>query len=418
MPEGRYHLAMAALYLATAPKSNSVFAFFDALAAIEKEQEGEVPNHLRDASRDKEGFGHGAGYLYPHAYRDHWVAQQYLPDSLQGKMFFRPGAMGYERGIAVEVQRRREAQLAAALDPDVAGAPPEILTYSPVDRGFERWLTRTISAAGAALAAVRDAVFAGTECARHAVVLDLRADTGLLIWEALRQVPEGGVWAVATNPAAAAALVEQATQCPDLRKPHVVTGAVAEVRTLLEGTGAGQVRFDLAVGYNALFHVEDRPGLLRELTALLAPGGVVSLAEAVPRHSQRPSRLADLSALDRSVHERLVEAEEAIYRDPHDGMVNWDEQELAAWARAAGLEDCAVALQTQTLHQAVTQRLLDRWFTDDPGRARPSYAAHLAQRLNADEIGCVRECFARTLLGRTVSWQSVVAVLRGVKPAR
>lgn len=84
MPEGRYHLAEATLYLATTPKSNSTMGFFDALAAVEKENVADVPSHLKDASRDKKGFGHGEGYLYPHAYRDHWVAQQYLPASMQG----------------------------------------------------------------------------------------------------------------------------------------------------------------------------------------------------------------------------------------------------------------------------------------------------------------------------------------------
>ena len=97
LPEGRFPLAQAALYLATAPKSNSVFAFFDALRAVEQESDGDVPNHLKDASRDAESFGHGEGYLYPHAYRDHWVAQQYLPAHLQGKMFYEPGDLGYER---------------------------------------------------------------------------------------------------------------------------------------------------------------------------------------------------------------------------------------------------------------------------------------------------------------------------------
>ncbi|HEY9663747.1 MAG TPA: AAA family ATPase, partial [Allocoleopsis sp.] len=73
MPEGRYPLAQATLYLATAPKSNSVMGFFDALATIEQEQAADVPVHLQDANRDKHSFGHGAGYLYPHAYQDHWV---------------------------------------------------------------------------------------------------------------------------------------------------------------------------------------------------------------------------------------------------------------------------------------------------------------------------------------------------------
>ncbi|MDR2897615.1 MAG: AAA family ATPase, partial [Spirochaetaceae bacterium] len=115
LPEGRYHLAHAALYLATAPKSNSYMAFFDALASVEKENT-EVPNHLRDGSRDAEGFGHGAGYLYPHAYRDHWAAQQYLPDVLTGRVFYTPSTQGYEGAIRGDVLTRRELQVAAMLE--------------------------------------------------------------------------------------------------------------------------------------------------------------------------------------------------------------------------------------------------------------------------------------------------------------
>ena len=103
LPEGRFPLAQAALYLATAPKSNSVFAFFDALGVIENEREGDVPTHLKDANRDARQFGHGEGYLYPHAYRDHWVAQQYLPAHMQGKVFYEPGELGYEQGIRRQV---------------------------------------------------------------------------------------------------------------------------------------------------------------------------------------------------------------------------------------------------------------------------------------------------------------------------
>lgn len=115
LPEGRYFLAHAALYLSTAPKSNSSMAFFDALSEVEKEN-AEVPNHLRDSSRDAEGFGHGSGYLYPHAYRDHWVAQQYLPDTLMGRVFYTPSTQGYEKEIRQGVLSRRELQIAAILE--------------------------------------------------------------------------------------------------------------------------------------------------------------------------------------------------------------------------------------------------------------------------------------------------------------
>ncbi|MCL2271051.1 MAG: AAA family ATPase, partial [Treponema sp.] len=70
-PEGNFPLAHACLYLATAPKSNTALAFFDALKEVDRE-DAEVPNHLRDGNRDAEGFGHGEGYIYPHAYRNHW----------------------------------------------------------------------------------------------------------------------------------------------------------------------------------------------------------------------------------------------------------------------------------------------------------------------------------------------------------
>ena len=126
--------------LATAPKSNSVMGFFDALAAVEREREGEVPNHLKDSNRDKHSFGHGANYLYPHSYREHWVAQQYLPGSLQGQVFYQPSNQGYEDQIQQSVARQREAQLAALVE-----VLPEVLTFSPADSTTDRWLQRTQS---------------------------------------------------------------------------------------------------------------------------------------------------------------------------------------------------------------------------------------------------------------------------------
>src|SRR5690606_19354560 len=115
LPEGQFHMAQACLYLATAPKSNSTMAYFDALESVRTERIGEVPDSLRDANRDKE-LGHGQGYLYPHAFRDHWVEQQYLPGGLRGRVFYEPGSLGYEAGLRAEVLRRREAQWAALED--------------------------------------------------------------------------------------------------------------------------------------------------------------------------------------------------------------------------------------------------------------------------------------------------------------
>ncbi len=100
LPEAMYHLAEATLYLATAPKSNSVGAWMKAMEAVEQEGIIEVPDHLKDSSRDARRLGHGKGYLYPHDYPGHYVAQRYLPPELEDVRWYRPSDQGYERRIS------------------------------------------------------------------------------------------------------------------------------------------------------------------------------------------------------------------------------------------------------------------------------------------------------------------------------
>ncbi|MEX0821809.1 MAG: replication-associated recombination protein A, partial [Rhodothermales bacterium] len=91
---------------------NSSMSYFSALEHVRNETSGEVPNHLKDANRDSEGLGHGKGYKYPHAFREHYVPQQYLPSSMQGTYFYDPGKEGYEEEVRhrLEEQRRRDAE--------------------------------------------------------------------------------------------------------------------------------------------------------------------------------------------------------------------------------------------------------------------------------------------------------------------
>ncbi len=106
MPEGLYHLAMATLYLATAPKSNSVGAVFKPLEEIQQGASTVVPLHLRTSPRDRSADH--PSYLYPHVYPDHHVEQQYLPDELMGRRWYEPSDMGYEQRIAAWLAHLRE----------------------------------------------------------------------------------------------------------------------------------------------------------------------------------------------------------------------------------------------------------------------------------------------------------------------
>jgi putative ATPase len=406
LPEGRFHLGLAALYLATAKKSNTVFAFFDALETVGREADSGVPNHLRDANRDKEGFGHGEGYLYPHAYRDHWVAQQYLPSSLQGKVFYQPSDQGYEATIRQAVARRREAQLAAMLAVEDRPADAEVLTYTAPDSARDRWLQRTISSMGERLAGLRDRVLDGARLARHSLVLDLKAGSGLLTWDALRRAPEGGVYTLARSARDADALRQQAQRLEEMERPIVLQGDLADLERLLAGAETPR-RFDALVGHNVLVDVADKTAAVALLLPWLAEAGVISLAERIPRHTQRLYRLVDLTELNKRLAQRVVAAEEAIYTRDDDPLVNWDAEGLAALWSATGLR-VEVATETESAEVRVTAGLLARWFAPG-GDDRPSYAQHLAAELSAGEIEAVAALFQRQLLNQTVDWHSRTA---------
>ena len=413
LPEGRFPLAQAALYLATAPKSNSVFAFFDALKAVENEREGDVPNHLKDASRDAEGFGHGAGYLYPHAYRDHWVAQQYLPAHLQGQMFYEPGDIGYEREIRQQVVRHREAQLAAMLDVDSA-MPGEVLTFGKSNRTYDRWLQRTIGQVGEHLATLRDRMLEAAQLQRHHVVVDLHAASGLLTWEVMRRVPEGGVWALASAPQAAEALQQQAAQLPEIERPVVLQGDLTTLPERLRERGEGEVRFDAAVGRQVLTRCEDKAKALLGLRAYLQPGARLVLSEVIPRHGQRLSGLVDLAELDADLVARLREAEAAMYQMADDARVNWDVPELEAALKQAGFELMApLAREVQDEERHISAAQLARWFAVPKQAGRQtSYAGHLLTRLSADEVTRVETCFRRQLQDQVRPWRTPFVIIQ------
>ena len=92
LPEARLPLAQAVILLATAPKSNSVYMAIDAaMADVRAGRTGDYPRHLQNVHADGAGFEREQGYLYPHDYPGHWVAQQYLPDAIKDHVYYQYG---------------------------------------------------------------------------------------------------------------------------------------------------------------------------------------------------------------------------------------------------------------------------------------------------------------------------------------
>ncbi|MFO7695824.1 MAG: AAA family ATPase [Anaerolineae bacterium] len=413
LPEGQFHLAQAALYLATTNKSNTTLGYFDALEAVRSERDDVVPNHLRDASRDKKGFGHGEGYQYPHAYRDHWVEQQYLPESLRGKVFYRPSDQGYEQSIKERVEGRREAQLAAALEQDSPAY--ELLTYTPESPGQERWLARTIDGSARGLQEIRQGIFQGLDIRRHYAVLDVNAGSGLLTWEALRRVPEGGVWSLESDASLGQALRDQADKLSELQRPMVLSGDLSILPALLEAEGESGLRFEVVLGRNILTRSDQWAAQLRLLWEALAPGGQLSLAERYPRASQRLYRLIDPGAIAEDLAARWAVAEEAMYDSPDDPVVNWVPQELQQAVVDAGYGNCQVQEQRFPSDLLVTRTQVDRWF--GPGRdGRPSYGENLSQVLSQSDVDEIGRVLRQSVAGQAVTWERSIVFVRAQAP--
>jgi putative ATPase len=101
-PEGYLPLAEMTIYLATAPKSNSVKrALHEAVSMAQDTPAEPVPLHLRNAPTGlMKELGYGAEYRYAHDYPGHFVPQVYLPEPLAGREPYRPGELGYEKKVA------------------------------------------------------------------------------------------------------------------------------------------------------------------------------------------------------------------------------------------------------------------------------------------------------------------------------
>lgn len=106
LPEAKIPLAQAVIYIATAPKSNaSCVAIHEATRDALEAPQGEIPSYLRDASHPgSRQMGHGVGYQYPHDEPEGYAAQNYLPEHLSEKIYYKPTGRGFES----EIRKRME----------------------------------------------------------------------------------------------------------------------------------------------------------------------------------------------------------------------------------------------------------------------------------------------------------------------
>jgi len=427
-PEGNFPLAQAALYLATAPKSNSTLAFFDALAEVEKE-DVEVPKHLKDGSRDREGFGHGEGYVYPHAYREHWAAQQYLPAALRGKTFYTPSEIGYEGRIRDEVLRKREIQAAVILqDLERGGTEDEALTWSSQSRGREGWFKRLESSRSCTLLEDRDLLFTALEVQRHDRILVCNADEGLILWEALRRAPEGLTAGIVQSERSRETLLHFAQQTmpalsdEELPRLLVLPGQdVPEAATAESAFDTSTFEYILARDFLRRpmpdRPVTDRIGTFAQSAhRLLADGGQLALIAGPPKRGQRLANLIEGEAsrleatgvnLDEMALVRFREAEEAFW---NQYTMAWEPEQLQEVLEHAGFTIMS-RIMSRTEARLIGASDLRSWFDAE----KSSWGTFIAAQLGQETFNQIRDLMGNLAKLGPLNWNWEVVVIHATK---
>jgi putative ATPase len=375
LPEGLYPLAQAALYLACTDKSNSTIGIFEAISSVRRAQRQDVPSHLRDANRDGDAFGDGQGYRYPHAFREHWVAQQYLPTALQGEAFWTPGRQGWEGARRDRLLERRAAQLAAAAE--ALDDHPLLVSSGPDLPQLERWLQRQLAQDGERLQELRRRLWADLRWQRTDRVLLVGGRSLLWALDPLSAACDGGVSILCGSPSDHNRLQAQVQWLDPLQQPVLLEGLPA-----LSHLDPEQ-RFEIIGGR---FHQQD-----------LAPA---DLEERWASISSRASADAQLRLLISTPELGPIAA--LLQLDPLKGLTGSERQQLealqaleSAWLSndqameplQTTLEQIGWCLRRERWHETLSlpldQALIDRWL----GEGRP-YRCRL-EASGTEAAGCI-----------------------------
>lgn len=376
LPEGQYHLSLAALYLATCPKSNSTMGYFDALAAVEQEF-AEVPNHLKDGNRDQKGFGHGEGYKYPHAYKDHWVAQQYLPDSLKQAVFYFPSESGFEKERKTAVLEKREAQLALLpgdIDsqdlPDVS----EAAIWSAEGEKRKKWLARAEGSASSRLLAARSLVFDFLRPARSENLLIVDPRKGFYCLEALRRCPEGTSAVIVQDEESRSLLEMETRNLPELARPFALVwnqpSGPADMQTAF-GFSAFDMILVCETSKTENFGEQLLPWLLPDSTFEKLPRMIVFF-EILAGRSSRISEFLKLCTQPQDSEKMRIIAELEHFENEYGSGPGYRKEQTA------GIESCG------DLHQSISQKLAAKGLTGESKATELS--GTFSRRLTDEEL--------------------------------
>ena len=390
LPEGLYPLAQAALYLACTDKSNSTSGVFEALRSVRDAQRQEVPTHLRDANRDGDAFGDGKGYRYPHAFREHWVAQQYLPKALQGEVFWSASSQGWEGQRRERMLERRAAQLAASAE--AVDEHPLLMSSGPEEPQLERWLQRQRAVDGERLQELRQRLWSDLEWKRTDRVVVLGGRSLLWSLDPLGAVAEGGLTILCASRTEQQRLDAQLQLLDPLHQPTVLDSPQALDRFKADH------RFEVLGGrLNAQdLSSPELETTWKALSARAMPDAQLRLLFSEP---QLGPAAAVLELVDNDTTDpQLLQALTSLAQREGD----WLSQEKQRDHLLATLDSNGWTIQPSSWQESLTltvdASLIERWLGDN----RPyQQAMEPSGDASSEELSLLRQALTR-LLGQTL----------------
>jgi len=224
LPEGLYSLAQAALYLANTDKSNSIAGFFEAQKIVRKISSESIPNHLRDSHKDQLQSGDGIGYKYPHLYPDHWVEQQYLPDLLNGTIFWRPTTQGWEGKKKTQILKRRAAQIAVIEESKNENPLLSIVDNDPKLDSVKKWAFSNLFKEEQRFENLAKKLWENIIFKRNDRVLIIIDSSILWAFSPIQSIIEGGVTIVTSSTAYLEKLALQLEFLDPIYRPTLISG--------------------------------------------------------------------------------------------------------------------------------------------------------------------------------------------------
>jgi putative ATPase len=324
---------------------------------------------------------------------------------MQGKVFYQPSELGYEKGIKEKVTLNREAQIEAMVEQEQTDVFSIAVNENDPDR--DKWLERTLGSRGVHLGVIREKILTAADLQREDLVLDCNARTGFLTFAASRQTPEGSVWAVAHDDKSYSTLMSVVSRMDALTRPQLIRKKTDSIIEDICSVAGESVRFDKILGRNVLLNVGQKVQFINDCVRVLNVSGKMVLAETVASEGQRISDLIDITRVENSLYGMLRDAESELFNDGTDPLVNWTSESLIETIQKTIPLKLHSSLHIDSSRRRIAPKEIDYWFRTETITKRKSLGNRIAEIGTVEQVEKIKRMLHVQLDNKDVEWKTV-----------